>query len=195
MTQRRRGEELERAILDATWEEFGEVGFAKLTIEGVARRAGTSKPVIYRRWPSMLELMVDCATSRMPTVGSIPETGTLRDDTIAVLKALRERMVMIGPAAMHGMLSLVSLDPEALRVLVTRFISHVLTLMDTVVERAAARGELDPSRLSERLRRLPIDLARNEFLITGRVEDEAIDAIVDEVFLPALQGSGAFATE
>ena len=38
--------------LKATWEEFEEVGFAKLSMEGVAKRAGTSKPVIYRRWPT-----------------------------------------------------------------------------------------------------------------------------------------------
>lgn len=191
VASRRRGEELEQAILKATWEEFQEVGFAKLSMEGVAKRAGTSKPVIYRRWPSRIELMVACAMSRMPTAGSIPDTGTLRGDTFAVLKLLRGRMFVVGQPAMLGMLSTVSEDPESLRAFVQRFVSHLLTLMDKVVERAGDRGELDPGRLTPRLRRLPIDLARNEFLITGELGDEAIGEILDQVFFPALQGIGA----
>jgi AcrR family transcriptional regulator len=191
VASRRRGEELEQAILKATWEEFQEVGFAKLSMEGVAKRAGTSKPVIYRRWPSRMELMVACATSRMPTAGSIPDTGTLRGDTIAVLKLLRGRMFVVGQSAMLGMLSTVSEDPVSLRSFVQRFVSHLLTLMDKVVERAGDRGELDPDLLGPRLRKLPIDLARNEFLITGELGDEAIEEILDQVFFPALQGIGA----
>jgi hypothetical protein len=60
-----------------------------------------------------------------------------------------------------------------------------------VVERAGDRGELDPDLLGPRLRKLPIDLARNEFLITGELGDEAIEEILDQVFFPALQGIGA----
>jgi len=191
VASRRRGEELEQAILSATWEEFQEVGFAKLTMEGVARRAGTSKPVLYRRWSSPLELMVTCATNRMPSADSIPDTGTLREDTVAVLTLLRERMFLVGQSAMLGMLSVVSTDPETLRIFVKRFVSHLLLLMDTVIERAVARGEIEPDRLTERLRKLPIDLARNEFLITGSLGDEAIAEILDEVFFPALQANGA----
>ena len=47
---RRRGATLERALLDAAWEELQESGYARLTMERVADRAGTSRAVIYRRW-------------------------------------------------------------------------------------------------------------------------------------------------
>jgi AcrR family transcriptional regulator len=189
---RRRGEELEQAILAAAWEEFQEVGFDRLTIEGVARRAGTSKPVIYRRWPGRLELMAASLTSRIPTADSIPDTGTLREDTVAVLTFLRERMFTAGRSAMLGMLGTVGADPEALRTFVPQFVDHVLTLMDAVLERAAERGDINAERLPRRLRRLPLDLARNEFLITGELGDEAVAEIVDQVFFPALQGNGVF---
>src|ERR1700742_559320 len=49
--QRRRGEELEAALLDAAWDELVEAGFAKLTMESVAARAKTGVAVLYRRWP------------------------------------------------------------------------------------------------------------------------------------------------
>ncbi|HET6737281.1 MAG TPA: helix-turn-helix domain-containing protein, partial [Kribbella sp.] len=60
MTQvtRRRGAALEEAILRAAVEELQEVGYRELTMDGVAARAGTSKNVIYRRWPSRAALCV-----------------------------------------------------------------------------------------------------------------------------------------
>jgi len=51
-TTRRRGAELEAALLDAAWDELQAVGYAGLTMEAVADRAGTSRAVLYRRWPN-----------------------------------------------------------------------------------------------------------------------------------------------
>jgi len=55
---RRRGDHLEHALLAATWEELLAVGYANLTMDGVAARAHTSKPVLYRRWPTRPELVL-----------------------------------------------------------------------------------------------------------------------------------------
>jgi len=49
--ERRRGAALEAAILDAAWAELVAAGYAGLTMEAVAARAQTSRPVISRRWP------------------------------------------------------------------------------------------------------------------------------------------------
>ncbi|SDE55771.1 TetR/AcrR family transcriptional regulator [Glycomyces harbinensis] len=194
VTSRRRGEELEQAILEAVWLEFQEGGFAKLSMEGVAKRAGTSKPVLYRRWPNRLEMMIACAAHRMPTADSLRDTGSLRDDTIELLTHLRKRMLLIGSSAILGMLSEISNDPEGRDLFVKGLVQHLLTLTDVVIDRAVTRGELRPEALTERLRRVPIDLARNEFLITSDLPDAAIHSIVDEVYIPALQGNGALVT-
>jgi AcrR family transcriptional regulator len=50
--RRRRGTALEDAILDAAWTELIEHGYANLTLESVAKRSGTSRPVLARRWPN-----------------------------------------------------------------------------------------------------------------------------------------------
>ena len=55
-TSRRRGATLEEAILDAAWAELIDHGYAEMTLEAVAKRAGTSRPVLYRRWPSRTKL-------------------------------------------------------------------------------------------------------------------------------------------
>jgi AcrR family transcriptional regulator len=61
---RRRGEALEDALLDAAWDELVEVGYGRFTIDGVAARAGTSRPVIYRRWPVRSDLAIAAVRRR-----------------------------------------------------------------------------------------------------------------------------------
>jgi AcrR family transcriptional regulator len=186
---RRRGAALEQAILDAVWEELQEVGFSRLTMDGVAKRAGTSKPVLYRRWADRTELIIAAAASRMPTVDSIPDSGSLRGDAITLLRQLRDRMSQVAPLVVVTLVGEATQYPTFRREFLHRFLDRLNTLMnETVIDRAIERGEITEAQLTDRLRRLPIDLTRNEFLITGVVSDEAIEEIIDQAFLPALQG-------
>lgn len=50
MAERRRGAVLEKALLDAAWEELADNGYARFTMDAVVKRAGTSPTVLYRRW-------------------------------------------------------------------------------------------------------------------------------------------------
>ncbi|WP_026923960.1 TetR/AcrR family transcriptional regulator [Glycomyces arizonensis] len=186
---RRRGKELEGAIFQAVWEELQEGGFAAVTMDRVAKRAGTSKPVLYRRWPSRVELMVATALHMLPSAESIPDTGSLRDDTVTLLKLMQQRLVALGRETMIGILTEVTEKPDVNEQVFKRLIGYLRALMtDTVLHRAAERGEIVPGQLNERLQTLPIDLARNEFILTGALPDESIEEIVDTVFLPALAG-------
>src|ERR1700722_20923204 len=71
---RRRGATLEHALLDAAWEELQESGYAKLTMERVAERAGTSRAVIYRRWRNRSELVIAALRHHQPVL-----TGRILD--------------------------------------------------------------------------------------------------------------------
>lgn len=55
--KRRRGQELEEAILAAGWAQLMEGGYHAFTIDAVAEKAETSRSVIYRRWPDRDALM------------------------------------------------------------------------------------------------------------------------------------------
>src|SRR5579863_5521052 len=84
--QRRRGEELEAALLDAAWQELVEAGFARLTMESVADRARTGVAVLYRRWPNKDDLVL-AAIRHYGTTHPVdmPDTGNLRDDMVELL--------------------------------------------------------------------------------------------------------------
>src|SRR5580692_6894830 len=91
-TERRRGVRLEDAILDAAWAELVERGYPGLTLEGVAKRAGTSRPVLHRRWPSRTALATAALGRHLakdPIV--VPDLGSVRDETRLLLRSLSER--------------------------------------------------------------------------------------------------------
>jgi len=86
---RRRGEELEATILEAAWAEIQENGYQRLTVEGVAARAHTGKQVLYRRWPNRVRLAVAAIRQELgPLVSETPDTGSLREDYLTVLRAI-----------------------------------------------------------------------------------------------------------
>lgn len=87
---RRRSEASRRAILTAAFELVGEVGYAKLSIEGIAARAGVGKQTIYRWWPSKGAVLFDAflMLSEGPDDSpALPDTGDLEADLKAVLRA------------------------------------------------------------------------------------------------------------
>ena len=92
----RRNESSRRAILSAAFELVQEVGYAKLSIEGIAARAGVGKQTIYRWWPSKGAVLFDSflMLSEQPDGGgnALPDTGDLEADLKRVLRATIEEL-------------------------------------------------------------------------------------------------------
>jgi AcrR family transcriptional regulator len=85
--RRRRGAELEDAILRAAADELREVGYDAMTFDSVATRAETSRAVIYRRWPGKAELVAAAFENRMRNVEVVaPDTGSLEGDVRGLLE-------------------------------------------------------------------------------------------------------------
>ena len=182
---RRRGAALEHALLDAAWQELQESGYAKLTMERVADRAGTSRAVIYRRWRNRAELVIAAMRHRQPVLsGTIPDTGTLRGDMLAVLRRASARITETGAGTTIGMLSDLLSDDEALEDVLDQLVRSGGEVMSSVLARAAARGEIREN-ISPRVARLPLDLLRHELILTHQPPSQsALEEIVDEIFLP-----------
>ena len=85
----RRSERSRQAILTAAVELVGEVGYARLTMEAIAARAGVGKQTIYRWWPSkgavVLDAFVALTGGEQPQ--ALPDTGNLEADLKEVLRA------------------------------------------------------------------------------------------------------------
>jgi AcrR family transcriptional regulator len=185
---RRRGSALEAALLDAAWEELQTVGYAKLTMEGVAQRAGTSRPVLARRWRSQPELVIAALGRHRPMLsGEVPDTGSLRGDVLALLRKASAGITEIGPETIYGLIGDYFADPELVPDLQSQLLRIGTEVMTTILERAAERGEARHD-VHERVAALPIDLLRHELFRTlAPPHERAMTEIVDEVFIPLVQ--------
>lgn len=69
-------------ILQATAKRFAEVGFERLTIEGIAAEAGVGKQTIYRWWKSKSAIIAECLVEGMllREAHPIPHAGHVADD-------------------------------------------------------------------------------------------------------------------
>ncbi|OAN41765.1 TetR/AcrR family transcriptional regulator [Mycolicibacterium iranicum] len=82
--------EVTDAITTAAMETLVEVGYAKLSMESVARRAGVGKSAVYRRWPSKIELVTAVLGQFSVPSTPPPDTGSLRGDIRALLEAVAD---------------------------------------------------------------------------------------------------------
>ncbi|THV12491.1 TetR-like C-terminal domain-containing protein [Rhizobium rhizophilum] len=90
-------DEVTDSLLRAFLEEWAVHGYAALSLERVAARAGAGKAAIYRRWPSKLALAADAVQKFGMVLTDVADKGTLRNDLEAYLlmlrRALRHRLV------------------------------------------------------------------------------------------------------
>lgn len=191
VARRRRGPALEEALLDAAWTELTERGYDELTIDGVAVRAGTSRAVLYRRWPNKQELVLAAVAHEVAKdVVVAPDTGSLRGDAIALLRQANKVRVGLVVPLLTRLGGFYQQTGSSLADLETLVRGRRDAALDQAIQRAIDRGEIEPDQLTERIARLPVDLFRYEVLMTLRpLPDEAIEEIVDTVWLPCSSGA------
>lgn len=185
---RRRGATLETAILDAAAAELTEHGFAGLTMDRVAKRAGTNKNAIYRRWPDRLALGI-AAYRQLATTIEPPDTGTLRDDALELLRRANRHWSSPLGAVLRDLLTAAGSAQNLVAHLPEQSTDAMTAMWLTVLGRAVARGEAGPAALHPRVATVAIVLLRNEFVTRGRptAPDDVLIDIVDEVYLPLVR--------
>ncbi|MEF2976450.1 TetR/AcrR family transcriptional regulator [Subtercola sp. YIM 133946] len=184
--RRRRGRELEDALLDSAWLELIEKGYGSFTVDAVAERAGTSRPVLYRRWPDRQSLAL-AAIQHVFDRSERPDfdTGSLRGDLIAYLSHANQTRMEFAAVVSTQLGTYYRDTSSSLADLRRVLIGERATQSDVIMARAVARGEIDESRLTPRVVSVPFDLFRSEAMMTMRpVPDSVIHEIVDDIFLP-----------
>ncbi|MCK1819594.1 TetR/AcrR family transcriptional regulator [Streptomyces sp. XM83C] len=191
--RRRRGAELEKALLDAAWAELLENGYEALTYDAVAERASTSRAVLYRRWPAKRDLALAAAAHGLGTAdpGTVPDTGTLRGDVIALLHTANDARARVA-VRLTARLDGADGDAPTLADLRDAFTRVRGSRMRTVLERARDRGEIPTADLPPRVRNAAFDLLTGEVLLSqAAATNEALEEIVDQVFLPLVRATAA----
>ncbi|MFF1835876.1 TetR/AcrR family transcriptional regulator [Streptomyces sp. NPDC058231] len=144
-------EDVTDAIRSAVFDELAAVGFARMSIEGIARRAGVGKTAVYRRWKSKLALVLDLVSAVAVQGMPAPATGSLYGDVRAVLQlasyALRHP---VASQVIPDLLVEAARNPEISETIKAALLDPQQGIAAVVVRDAVARGELpegsDPDR-------------------------------------------------
>lgn len=182
---RRRDDVLLEAIQAATLSELSDHGYAGVTFEGVARRAHASKPVLYRRYRSRAEMVLDAISQSGVDQVAAPHAGSLRADVISVLEQIHQQVSRFNTEVYRGVIG--ESDDSLLDDALNAVGAINSQTMRTILDAARARGELGPNPLPERVVLLPISLLRHELLFGHPFDSDAVADIVDQVYLPLVR--------
>jgi AcrR family transcriptional regulator len=144
MTGRPRSAHIDDAVLEAVVEVLLEVGYGRLTVEAVARRAGTTKPAIYRRWPDRRDLALAALTRYLGADGEppAPDSGCVVCDLVDGLGVFLAASRRVPPGVLGSLLADCP-DGSAPRVaFMNALFDPPRHLVGTVVKEAQERGDL-----------------------------------------------------
>lgn len=136
-------DDVTEAIRSAVFEELAAVGYGRMSIEGIARRAGVGKAAVYRRWRSKLPLVLDVVSAVAALGVPAPATGSLRGD-IRMLLELTARALRhpVASQIIPDLLAEASRNPEIAETLQTALRDTQRGIASTIVDSAVERGEL-----------------------------------------------------
>ncbi|GAA5162412.1 MULTISPECIES: TetR/AcrR family transcriptional regulator [Amycolatopsis] len=189
---RPRDDRIDSAVRQATVDILNEVGYANLTLEAVASKAGTSKPALRRRWASRRHLVVDALVA---TVGATPtpDTGCTHCDLVAGIQTLTDAFTTrIGRRALPALVADLADDPELAELFLDKYFHTRRASTAEALRRGVERGDLNPD--------VDVDLVLDMLAsttyyrvlfghlpVTPRLAEQVVDVVLTGVATPRLR--------
>lgn len=165
-------------VLEAVAALFAEGGYEAVTVAAVARRSGVSRPSIYRRWPTRVQLVFEASTrAGVPT--TVPDTGSLLEDLRLAVRGMAEVMAATPRNLLSEQMGLMIADEGFARSVVDNRLDPdrdlVLAAWDRAVERGEVRGEVDGRAVLDAL----IGACLYRIVVCHDPVDDRIDGLVE----------------
>ena len=189
-SSRRTGDELIQAVHAAALAEISENGLRGASMDRIAKRAGTGKATLYRRWPNVRALGLDVflATITEAVPQAFPNTGSLREDLVDSMKSFTSSFR--GPMALvlRELISESAHDSALIEEFNRRLGEPMESELVNVLQRAMARGEIPTKPIDPLIFELPDALISHRLLMRGEIIDDiTCEHLVDNVILPLLE--------
>jgi AcrR family transcriptional regulator len=140
---RPRDPHIDAAVLEATLALLDESGYPALSLEDVARRAGTTRPAIYRRWPGRARLALAALAVRLK-VAEVPDLGCTLCDLEEGLGVFTAVFGAIRPNVLGPLLAECGADPDLQAEFMATLFDPPRAAVARMLDRALARGDLRP---------------------------------------------------
>ena len=191
-TDRRRGEasrgrprdpSVDAAILDAALDALARDGYRRMSVDGVARAAGVTKPTIYRRWPAKADLATAALSRLQQSEAPLATTGSAREKLLAHLRSFQKSLLRPNGMAMIGtLLAEETHTPELVRLFRERIVVHRRESLRELLEEASAGGELASDTDIDAAVNMIVGSFYARYLAEGRVPRDWPSRVVDVLF-------------
>ncbi len=190
----RRSERSRQAILTATTELLGEIGYPKLAVEAIASRAGVGKQTIYRWWPDKGALVLDAYLALVQGAGelSFPDTGDLGADLRTVLRSTVDPLADTGYEAFYrALLTAIQGDVKLSAELDERLMKPWLEATRARFRTGAEAGQIDGADIDAAVDLYYGAVYYRWLLRTGPLTEEFGESVVRLVLRALAPGSGS----
>ena len=184
---RPRDTRIDDAVRRATLDMLRESGYSGLTLEGVAARAGTTKPAIRRRWPTRRHLIVDALATTMGTAPT-PDTGCTHCDLVAGIGTLTEAFTgdPVVRRTLPGLIADLGDDPELAESFFGRLFHPRRATTAAALRRGVERGDIRPDADIDLLLDMLASTAYYRALfghlpITPRLAEDVVEVVMSGV--------------
>ena len=177
----RRNERSRRAILSAAVALIGEIGYDRVSIEAIAKRAGVGKQTIYRWWPSKGAVALEALDDSLATVVDFRDSGDIVEDLRHHMRGVTQLLdsTQIGPV-IQGLIAAAQSDPALSRAHLEKVIQPATVAWRDRIARAQDRGELRADADPEAIIDMLFGAMYFRLLLHTRPsEPEQIDAALD----------------
>ncbi|MBX8602950.1 TetR/AcrR family transcriptional regulator [Pseudomonas cichorii] len=190
---RKRDPGRDAAILDAAIEVLAESGYDGMTMDMVAMRARAGKATVYRRWSSKAELILDAVAHLkrgQVDIESLPDTGTLRGDLLALFKPQSAEEGERKMRVMAGLASVLLQHPQLAEAGDAAIVEPWAAVNRMLMRRALERGEISANADIDAASQVLPSMAAYRALIQRKPFDlQFLTTMIDGVLLPALSKS------
>lgn len=177
----RRNERSRQAILTATADLIGEVGYTKLAVEAIAARAGVGKQTIYRWWPDKGAVVLD---AYLALVGAdqgltFPDSGDLEADLRVVLETMVDSLTdPVFDQRYRALLTAIQDDPKLSAALLDRLLEPWLDATKERLRAAQHAGNIRDVDLDVAAELLYGPIYYRWLLRTGSMSRQYVDAVL-----------------
>lgn len=150
--------------------------------------AGVSKATIYRRWPSKIDLLVSVIDAASDETLVEVDSGSLRDDLVALLCSLADILTGPGGGASRALLGVLDEEPALAEAFRRGPLARWSAVFGAAFERAVARREVTPEAGTSLPAEAGSGILVQRWLVTGQeIGPELAATVVDEVVMPLLR--------
>lgn len=180
---RPRSADADRAILESTFRQLVDVGYAALSIEAVAADAGVAKTTIYRRYPTKRDLVIAALGRQAPFVPPPPDLPA-REALQQFVETAVTMLVASGAIRILGSLLVEEQrEPGVLGVFRERILVPRRMLVEQMLARGIERGEIRPDIEPLIVTEMIAGAIFGHHAILGlRGTDEWVTSLVDHVW-------------